>query len=110
MTTLTVAEAEAIDAALRLIVADLAPDARYLPKYGGVVIAPEPDSDRFVGGIFVYTGHVSLEFSEGARFDDPAGRLQGMGKARRHLKFRTSADVAAQDTRGFLAQALSVPG
>ncbi|MFY1706336.1 DUF1801 domain-containing protein [Tritonibacter scottomollicae] len=97
-----------IDAAIRLIVADLAPDARYLPKYGGVVIAPDPASDQFVGGLFTYTEHVSLEFSQGARFADPQGELEGKGKARRHLKFRHPDDVAARDARGFLQQALAL--
>jgi len=108
MNKLTLSEAEAIDAAIRLIVADLAPDARYLPKYGGVVIAPDPDSDQFVGGLFVYGEHVSLEFSQGARFADPQGHLEGKGKMRRHLKFRHPEDVAARDARGFLQQALAL--
>ncbi|NIZ14369.1 DUF1801 domain-containing protein [Phaeobacter sp. HF9A] len=105
--TFSATDAEAIHAVLRLIVEDLAPQARYLPKYGGLVIAPTPDSDRFVGGIYTYSGHVSLEFSQGASFDDPDAMLEGKGKMRRHLKFRSSGDVMAKGTEGFLRQALA---
>ena len=56
MAELSKSEANEIDEAIRLIIEDIAPDARYAPKYGGEVICPDPDSDDFVGGIFAYTG------------------------------------------------------
>ncbi|MFP4591370.1 MAG: DUF1801 domain-containing protein [Halobacteriales archaeon] len=34
-------------------------------------------------------GYVNLGFYEGARLDDPAGRLEGTGKAMRHVKVRS---------------------
>ena len=96
-----------IDAALKQIIDDLAPDIRYLPKYGGEVLATDPDNDKhFVGGIFAYKDHVSLEFSNGAEFNDPDGYLQGSGKRRRHLKFQTADDIIAKNTGFYLQQAL----
>ncbi|MGB1234930.1 MAG: DUF1801 domain-containing protein, partial [Planktomarina sp.] len=96
-----------IEAAIKELVADIAPHARYLPKYGGHVIALDPDSDKtFVGGFFISANHVSLEFSEGASFDDPDNRLHGKGKKRRHLKFTDASQITAQDTRLYLLQAL----
>jgi hypothetical protein len=96
-----------ISDAIKEIVEQIAPDVRFLPKYGGEVLAPDPDSDKtFVGGIFSYKDHVSLEFSQGASFDDPDGRLEGKGKNRRHLKFVTVEDVTGKDAEGFLKQAL----
>ena len=80
-----------------------------LPKYGGEVLAHDPESDKkFVGGIYVYKDHVSLEFSQGASFDDPDGRLEGKGKGRRHLKFATVEEVTRKDAEGFLRQALAL--
>ena len=78
---------DCISNTLKEIVEQIAPDVRFVPKYGGEVLACDPDSDKkFVGGIYVYKDHVSLEFSQGALFDDPDGRLEGKGKGRRHLK------------------------
>ena len=105
MSELAKSEADAIDGAIRLIIEDIAPDARYAPKYGGDVICPDPDSDEFIGGIFAYTEHVSLEFGHGASFRDPDGHLEGKGKERRYLKFRERGDVEAKNTRMFLEQA-----
>lgn len=102
------ATAGEIDAALKKVIAKVAPDIRYVPKYGGEVLAPIPDDDtKFVGGIFRSKGHISLEFSHGATFNDPQSLLQGKGKARRHLKFETVKDVAKLDVERFLSQALS---
>lgn len=93
--------------ALREIISDTAPDLRFVPKYGGEVLCPLPDTDtHFVGGIFGYTDHATMEFSRGAGFDDPAGLLAGGGKMRRHLRFDTVTDVRAQDIKEFLHQAL----
>ena len=80
-----------------------------MPKYGGEVLAHDPDSDKkFVGGIYVYKDHVSLEFSQGASFDDPDARLEGKGKNRRHLKLMTVEDVMGKGAEEFLKQALGI--
>lgn len=102
------AEFDAIEGAIKTIINEIAPDARYVSKYGGEVIVPGLDDDKhFVGGIFGYNEHVSLEFSEGASFNDPEGQLEGKGKNRRHLKFQTLMDVEAKDVRNFLTQAFA---
>jgi len=98
---------DGISNAIKEIVEQIAPDVRFVPKYGGEVLAHDPDSDKkFVGGIYVYKDHVSLEFSQGASFNDPDGRLEGKGKNRRHLKFEAVNDVADKGAEGFLKQAL----
>jgi hypothetical protein len=51
---------------------------------------------------------VSLEFSQGASFDDPDGRLEGKGKGRRHLKLAKVEDAMGKDAERFLKQALSI--
>ena len=105
MPALNETEALTIDEAIRLLIKDLAPGARYQSKYGGKVIMPDANSNEFVGGIFTYAEHVALEFSEGASFEDPSRHLEGKGKKRRHLKFRTRSDIDAKDAKSFLRQA-----
>ncbi|MEM9780308.1 MAG: DUF1801 domain-containing protein, partial [Pseudomonadota bacterium] len=69
---------KAIETAIKALVTQIAPEARFLPKYGGKVFAPDPTDDRsIVGGVFAYKDHVSVEFSQGATFDDPEGHLEG---------------------------------
>lgn len=87
-----------------------APTAVLMPKYGGTVFVTDPDlpeSEGLVGGVFAYTGHVSVEFSHGAGFQDPGGCLEGKGKARRHVKLHALGDIEAKDVAGFLRQAFS---
>ena len=104
------ATADDIIATLKPLIKDLAPNVRFVPKYGGEVMCPDPESDKhFVGGIFAFNDHVSLEFSEGASLDDPAKLLEGKGKARRHLKFQTVEDVTAKDAKWFLHHPLAGP-
>lgn len=101
------ADADLIVATLKEIVEDAAPDVRFLPKYGGEVLAPFQDNDKkFVGGVFAYKDHVTMEFSEGASFVDPDAQLQGKGKNRRHLKFESVQEIRANVVEEFLRQAL----
>lgn len=102
------ATAEAIESRIRALVAEIAPEVRYVPKYGGLVMCYDPTTDnRFVGGIFRYKAHVSLEFSHGATFEDPDGLLEGGGKHRRHLKFVAASEVDRKGAAAFLAQAFA---
>lgn len=98
---------DGISNVIKEIVEQIAHDVRFLPKYGGEALVHGPESDKkFVSGIYVYKDHVSLEFSQGASFDDPDGRLEGKGKCRRYLKFATVEDVTGKYAKGFLRQAL----
>jgi hypothetical protein len=84
------------------------PDIALAEKYGGTVFmmdAAVPGS--LASGVFAYKDHVSVEFSNGATFDDPKGLLNGKGKARRHVKLHSLNDLEAKDVAGFLAQAFS---
>lgn len=64
------------------------------------------DSD--FGGIFVYKKHVSFEFSLGVRMDDPDNVLEGIGKFRRHVKFRCPTDIDDKNIAFFVKQALQL--
>ncbi|MCF6226400.1 MAG: DUF1801 domain-containing protein [Xanthomonadales bacterium] len=72
-------------------------------KYGGLVFSL---SSVLIGGVFPYKEHVSIEFSEGVDFPDPAAVLEGKGKRRRHLKIFSKADVNAKDAGVFVAESI----
>ncbi|WP_341863526.1 DUF1801 domain-containing protein [Gymnodinialimonas sp. 57CJ19] len=92
--------------AVKALARDIAPRLEYTPKYGGEVFVSNPaEPQSFVGGIFLYKNHLSIEFSDGANFDDPQGLLEGKGKARRHLKLHNLAEITEKSVTGFLRQA-----
>lgn len=102
------ATAQDITRAVKEIIDQIAPETGYVGKYGGEVFVLDPSDDKaFFGGVFTYKDHVSVEFSNGASFDDPHGHLEGGGKQRRHLKLRTPVDVAEKDFATFLKQAIA---
>lgn len=72
-------------------------------KYGGVLFS----SGAPFGGIYVYRGHVSLEFSHGAQIVDDGGLLEGAGKYRRHLKLRNLDEVPQKAVARYLQLAHS---
>lgn len=95
-----------IDGIVEMIVETL-PDASMRPMYGGIVIEMiAGDPKTRVAGYFEYSEHISVEFSEGASFDDPNGFLEGSGKWRRHIKIYSLTDLVKKDCRGFLRQTL----
>lgn len=73
-------------------------------KYSGLLYSQE----KPYAGLFVSKNHVSMEFSEGASFDDPKSALEGAGKHRRHLKFSDVDEITSSQIRGFLKQARSL--
>jgi hypothetical protein len=60
--------------------------------------------EELIGGVFAYSNHVSAEFSTGHGLSDPAGRLEGKGTARRHLKLRQIADLEDKLVGSFVRQ------
>lgn len=73
-------------------------------KYGGLVFL---QNGTLIGGLFAYKKHVSIEFSKGATFSDPAAHLEGGGKHRRHLKIHTTTDITTRDALSFIKQAVA---
>lgn len=72
-------------------------------KYGGLIFMREKE---LVGGMFLYKGHMSFEFSKGFSLDDPDGILEGKGKFRRHIKIFNKADVKEKKLKHFITQAV----
>lgn len=95
------AEHHALVQALRQAALASGPDVTEEVKYGGLLFSV---AQPFCG-IFAYTAHVSLEFSQGATMADPSGVLEGSGKGRRHIKFRTDQDLQRCNLAAYLQQA-----
>jgi len=59
--------------------------------------------------IVVYRDHVNLMFPRGVDLKDPAGLLEGSGKAMRHVKMLSTDDVDRPGVRALVAQATKRP-
>ena len=99
-------EKHQIATALRTQVRQLAQKAEERLMYGGVLYYLD---DSFCG-IFSYKTHVSLEFSEGYRFDDPDKLLEGAGKYRRHIKFKHLSEIKEKQAAFYIRQAIALAG
>ncbi|MFV1901157.1 MULTISPECIES: DUF1801 domain-containing protein [Phaeobacter] len=99
-------ETAEIVARLKAIVVTVKPEVAFVAKYGGTVVESVPGQPKSqFCGIFAYTSHVSLEFTNGAQLDDPAKVLEGAGKHRRHIKLSSLSDIAGKRCEDFLRQA-----
>lgn len=67
---------------VRKMVLGLGADVSEEVKYGGILFSA---TNSFCG-VFAYSTHISLEFSEGATLSDKYSVLEGKGKFRRHIK------------------------
>lgn len=90
--------------AIRVLFLEASDDLTEGIKYGGLVFERE---NRLIGGIFVYKNHLSIEFSEGATFQDAYKVLEGNGKYRRHIKCRTLSDVEEKHCTAYIVQAVA---
>ena len=59
--------------------------------------------------IVVYKDHVNLMFPRGVDLKDPQGLLEGAGKAMRHVKMLSPADVDRPGVRDLITQANTRP-
>lgn len=71
-------------------------------KYGGILFT----SGIQFGGVFAYKAHVSVEFGNGAKINDPFGFLEGTGKGRRHVKLMSVSQIQDKKLAHYLLLAL----
>lgn len=83
-----------------------APELIETPKYGGILFSRTKAESSTICGVFIYTAHVTLEFSQGAQLNDPHRALEGSGKYRRHLKFKHLDDLDAKHLNDYLTWAI----
>jgi len=89
---------------LRDIIFGNNPKTREKIMYGGILFSVTED----FGGVFVYRNHVSIEFSNGFKFNDPTNLLEGKGKYRRHLKIRSLEDIETKKVEFFVKQSMEI--
>ncbi len=94
--------------ALYQLIRQHAPQLIEQVKYGGILFSRTEAESSSVCGVFMYTAHVSLEFSRGAQLNDPQNQLEGSGKYRRHLKFKTLDDLKLKQPLHFFNLALQI--
>ena len=61
--------------------------------------------DAAFGYVNAFTAHVNVGFFKGAELPDPAGLLQGTGKAMRHVKLKPGAPIDAAALRALVEAA-----
>ena len=88
---------------MRKIVFDVYPQVDERMMYGGILFSL--DGEDF-GGLFAYKNHISFEFSNGYKMEDPNKFLEGKGKFRRHLKIRNHTEIEDKDVAFYVKQAL----
>lgn len=85
---------------LRKVVHGIHPNIDERIIYGGIMFSFAEDC----GGLFASKHHVSFEFSNGYKMNDPNKLLEGVGKFRRHLKIETRQDIDDKDVAFFVRQ------
>lgn len=74
-------------------------------KYGGIIFER---SNTLVAGVFCYKKHISIEFSQGAQFQDSNNILEGQGKYRRHIKLHSKEDISLKKYRFILLKSIAI--
>jgi hypothetical protein len=88
--------------AVRALVKNTIESASEDVKYGGILFT----SGVQFGGVFAYKAHVTVEFVNGAKINDPFGFLEGTGKGRRHVKLDSVAQIKDKKLAQYLPLAL----
>ena len=101
---------QALALALRRVIhEEVAPCHEYIFEMRSKVVllygATERVIDDGVCSIGVFAHHVTLAFTRGIELHDPDGVLKGTGKAMRHIRLTTPADLHRPELRAFLRQA-----
>ena len=91
--------------AVRALVKNTIESASEEVKYGGILFT----SGVQFGGVFAYKAHVTVEFVNGAKINDPFGFLEGTGKGRRHVKVMSVAQIKDKKLAQYLSLALHAP-
>jgi len=75
--------------------------------YGGIVFY---SNSEMISGVFAFKNHVTIEFSLGFQMKDPNKLLEGSGKFRRHLKFKSQAAIKEKQLSFYIKQAVNIDG
>jgi hypothetical protein len=93
----------------KLIHEEMAPCHEYIFEMRSKVVLLYGATQRVIAdgicSIGAFRRHVTLAFTRGVELDDPAGVLQGTGKAMRHIRVMAMSDLDRPEIRAFLRQA-----
>jgi hypothetical protein len=88
---------------------EMAPCHEYIFEMRSKVVLLYGATERVIAdgmcNIGVFARHVTLGFPRGVDLEDPAGLLQGTGKAMRHIRLKTLSDLDRAEIRRYLRQA-----
>lgn len=88
---------------------EMAPCHEYIFEMRSKVVLLYGPTERVIAdgmcSIGVFARHVTLGFPRGVDLEDPAGLLQGTGKAMRHIRLKTLPDLDRPEIRRYLRQA-----
>src|SRR2546427_11883680 len=88
---------------------ELAPCHEYIFEMRSKVVLLYGATERVIAhgicNINVFARHVLLGFPRGTDLDDPAGVLQGTGKAMRHIRLNKLSELDRPELRAYLRQA-----
>ena len=101
---------QALALGLRKVVhEEMAPCHEYIFEMRSKVVLLYGATERVIAdgicNIGVFARHVLLGFPRGTDLEDPAGVLQGTGKAMRHLTLKKLSDLERPEIRRYLRQA-----
>jgi hypothetical protein len=95
---------------LRALVLEVHPDAVEVVRLGDRAatygVGPKKMTEGYAY-VMPQGGHVNLGFYQGATLADPHGLLEGTGKAMRHVKVRSPADLERPALRALVAAAVA---
>jgi len=93
----------------KLIHEEMAPCHEYIFEMRSKVVLLYGATERVIAdgicNIGVFARHVTLGFPRGTDLEDPAGVLQGTGKAMRHIRLKKLSDLDRPEIRALLQQA-----
>lgn len=102
-------EQDAIIERLDNIIRRSAPEAVSQSKYGGTLYTLKPDEkEGHFCGVFPYTNHVQLAFSNGTALKDTKQVLTGTGKFRRHINFAAPREIEPEILAELLGNAVAI--
>ena len=93
----------------RVVHEEMAPCHEYIFEMRSKVVLLYGRTERVIAdgmcNIGVFAHHVTLGFPRGTDLNDPAGVLQGTGKAMRHITLKKLSDLDRREIRQLLRQA-----
>ena len=105
LNTLKISDSEKYNSliVMREMVFNQFPETDERMMYGGIMFSLNEED---FSGLFVRKNHISFEFSNGHKMNDPNKLLEGSGKLRRHLKIKSFEDIQIKKVDFFVKQAV----